>query len=111
MPRPATWLKDMEFTPSYIILKLKNSPPDKPSPSLQLDIDFLRVLDAVRDGYPVSLLPPQYVQAANAFVQQLKYTDSVDEYGEDEIIIASRDNNYQVHISTSGNKYSFLNND
>lgn len=111
MPRPASWLKDMEFTPSYLLLQPKTADSSEPVPSLRLDVDFLRVLDSIRKGYPVSLLPPQYEQAANAFLQQLKSADYADEYGEDEIIIASRDNNYKVHISTSGNKYSFVNND
>ncbi len=111
MPRPASWLKDMEFTPSYILLQPKSSLSNDSLPTLRLDIDFLRVLESIRDGYPVSLLPPQYEQAANAFLQQLKSTEYADEYGEDEIIIASRDNNYKVQVSTSGNKYSFVNED
>lgn len=111
MPRPTYWLREMEFTPSYIILKPKSSGEGDQTPSLRLDIEFLRVLESVKNGYPVSLLPPQYEQAANSFLQQLKNSEYVDEYGEDEIIIASRENNYKVQLSTNGNKYSFVNDD
>lgn len=111
MPRPTYWLREMEFTPSYIILKPKSSGEGDQTPSLRLDVEFLRVLESVKNGYPVSLLPPQYEQAANSFLQQLKNSEYVDEYGEDEIIIASRENNYKVQLSTNGNKYSFVNDD
>ena len=56
MPRPADWLTDLEYIPNHIIMK----PKGKREPVLRLDIDFIRTLNAIEEGYPIYLLAHQY---------------------------------------------------
>lgn len=103
MPRPADWLSGLEYVPDHIILKPKNAP----LPKLVLNIDFLRTLNAVENGYPIGLLAPQYEQAAAMFLQQLD-DDGFSEVNEDgEIIIASRNKSYKKTILIQNGKYDF----
>lgn len=103
MPRPADWLSGLEYVPDHIILKPKNAP----IPKLVLNIDFLRTLNAVENGYPIGLLAPQYEQAAAMFLQQLD-DDGFSEVNEDgEIIIASRNKSYKKTIFIQNGKYDF----
>lgn len=103
MPRPADWIKGMEYTPNHLILKPKN----KSEPTLYLDMDFLSALKLIENGYPICLLPSHFEQAASMFLQRLCESNLVDENEDDEIIIASRENNYKKIITTQDNKYSF----
>lgn len=103
MPRPADWLKGMEYTPDHIILKHKNSD----MPRLHIDIDFLRTLDAIENGYPIGLLAPQYEQAAANFLQQLDDRGLTEENDDGEIIIANRKNNSKMLINIQNGKYGF----
>ena len=103
MPRPADWLSGLEYVPDHIILKPKNAP----IPKLVLNIDFLRTLNAVENGYPIGLLVPQYEQAVAMFLQQLD-DDGFSEVNEDgEIIIASRNKSYKKTILIQNGKYDF----
>ena len=103
MPRPADWLSGLEYVPDHIILKPKNAT----IPKLVLNIDFLRTLNAVENGYPIGLLAPQYEQAAAMFLQQLD-DDGFSEVNEDgEIIIASRNKSYKKTIHIQNGKYDF----
>lgn len=103
MPRPADWLKGMEYTPDHIILKHKKSD----MPRLRIDIDFLRTLDAIENGYPIGLLAPQYEQAAANFLQQLDDRGLTEENDDGEIIIANRKNNSRMLINIQNGKYGF----
>lgn len=103
MPRPNDWLEGMEYVPNHIVLKPKGM--DKPE--LVLDVDFLRTLDAVENGYPVGLLAPQYEQTAARFLRQLYDNNLSDENDDGEIIIASRKKSYKKSIFINENKYSF----
>ena len=103
MPRPADWLQGMEYIPDHIILKPTNSP----EPTLRLDIDFLRTLNAVDDGYPIGLLAPQYEQAAAMFLQQLDDNGLTEENDDGEIIIASRRKSYKKRVYIQDGKYGF----
>lgn len=103
MPRPNDWLEGMEYVPNHIILK----PKGKEKPELVLDVDFLRTLDAVENGYPVGLLAPQYEQTAARFLRQLDDNRISDENDDGEIIIASRKKSYKKSIFITENKYSF----
>lgn len=103
MPRPNEWLKGMEYVPDHIILKAK----DKEGPELVLDVDFLRTLDAIENGYPVGLLAPQYEQTAARFLRQLDDNKLTDENDEGEIIIASRKKSYKKSVFITEDKYSF----
>ena len=103
MPRPADWLKGMEYTPDHIILKHKKSE----MPRLHIDIDFLRTLDAIENGYPIGLLATQYEQAAANFLQQLDDRGLTEENDDGEIIIANRKNNSKMLINIQNGKYGF----
>lgn len=103
MPRPNDWLKGMEYVPNHIVLK----PKGRTSPELVLNVDFLRTLDAVENGYPVGLLAPQYEQTAARFLRQLDDENLAEDNDEGEIIIASRKKSYKKSIFISENKYSF----
>lgn len=107
MPRPATWLSGMEFIPNHLILKYRRDEKTEECPSLFLDMDFLRVLESVDKGYPVSLLPPQYIQSINTFLQQLANNNLSEEYGDGEIKVASHTSNYARTIMIINDKYSF----
>lgn len=86
MPRPADWLKGMEYVPDHIVMKPRNAD----APVLNLNVDFLRTLNAVEDGYPIGLLAPQYEQSAAMFLQQLDDKGFSEVNDDGEIIIASR---------------------
>lgn len=103
MPRPADWLVDLEYIPNHIILK----PKDANEPVLRLDIDFLRTLNAVDEGYPVSLLAPQYEQAAAMFLQQLDDYGFTEENDDGEVILASRRKSYKKSVNIQDGKYGF----
>ena len=103
MPRPADWIKGMEYTPDHIILKHR----DAEQPKLVLDIDFLRTLNAIESGYPIGLLAPQYEQAAAIFLQQLDDQGLTEENDDGEIIIANRKKNSKMTISIQNGKYGF----
>ena len=103
MPRPADWLGGLEFIPNHIIM----TPKGKAEPKLRLDIDFIRTLNAVECGYPVSLLAPQYEQAAAMFLQQLDDDKLAEENDDGEVIIASRRKNYKKSVYVQDGKYGF----
>ena len=74
---------------------------------LRLDIDFIRTLNAIEDGYPVSLLAPQYEQAAAMFLQQLDDNKLTEENDDGEVIIASRKRSYKKVVSIQDGQYGF----
>lgn len=103
MPRPADWLKGLEFCPDHVIMKPKNS--DKPR--LILNVDFLRTLHAVENGYPIGLLAPQYEQAASIFLQQLDDDGFAEDNDDGEIVLASRNQSFHKRINIQDGKYGF----
>lgn len=103
MSRPNDWLKGMEYVPNCIILK----PKGLDEPKLSLNVDFLRTLDAVDNGYPVGLLAPQYEQRASNFLRQLYEHNLSEENDDGEIIVASRKKSYRKSVFITDNKYSF----
>ena len=103
MPRPADWLSGLEYIPNHIVMKPKNAT----KPTLRLDIDFIRTLNAIEEGYPVGLLAPQYEQAAAMFLQQLDDNKLTENNDDGEIIIASRRKSYKKSVFIQDDKYSF----
>lgn len=103
MPRPADWLNGLEYVPDHIVMKPKRAD----LPRLILDVDFLRTLNAVENGYPIGLLAPQYEQAAAMFLQQLDDNGFSESNDDGEIIIASRKNSYKQVIHIQDGKYDF----
>ena len=103
MPRPADWLCGLEYIPNHIILK----PKGKSEPILRLDIDFLRTLNAIDQGYPVGLLAPQYEQATTMFLQQLDDNGLAEENDDGEVILANRRKSYKKSVFIQDGKYGF----
>lgn len=103
MPRPADWLKGLEYIPNHIIM----TPKGKTEPVLRLDIDFIRTLNAIEEGYPINLLAPQYEQAASMFLQQLDDNGFTEENDDGEVIIASRRKNYKKSVYIQDGQYGF----
>ena len=102
-PRPADWLKGIEYVPDHLVLKHK----DSEEPRLILNIDFLRTLKAVEMGYPVGMLAPQYEQAAARFLQQLESNGLAEENEDGETILASRNLGIHKSVYIQDGKYSF----
>ena len=94
--KPSYILKENDIIESKI---KEQGTKNKIIPKLTLDIDFLRNLFNVKDGYPIELLSPRYEQAATTFI------NSLDDNGE--IIIADRKKSHKKIISIIGCKYSF----
>lgn len=103
MPRPADWLNGLEYIPNHIIM----TPKGKNEPVLRLDIDFIRTLNAIEEGYPINLLAPQYEQAASMFLQQLDDNGFTEENDDGEIIIASRRKNYKKSVFIQDDQFGF----
>lgn len=103
MPRPADWLKGLEYIPDHIIM----TPKGKAEPILRLDIDFIRTLNAIEEGYPINLLAPQYEQSAAMFLQQLDDNELTEENDDGEVIIASRRKNYKKSVFIQDGQYGF----
>jgi len=103
-PAPISWLKDMEFTPDRLVMKLKK---DNTSPRLEIDMTLLRGLISIKNGYPASLLSGQYEQAITQFTQALAATSAARDYGDGELLIANRRDGSRKKIFIEDNKYSF----
>ena len=103
MPKPADWLTDLEYIPNHIIM----TPKGKSEPVLRLDIDFIRTLNAIEEGYPINLLAPQYEQAAAMFLQQLDDNGLTEENDDGEVIIANRRKNYKKSVYIQDGQYGF----
>ncbi len=103
MPRPSDWLKGLEFVPNHVIMKPKGAD----APILTLNVDFLRTLNAIEEGYPIGMLAPQYEQAAAMFLQQLDDKGFSEPNDDGEIIIASRTRSYKKAIRIQDGKYDF----
>ena len=103
MPRPSDWLNGMEYIPNHIVMR----PKGKQEPRLVLDVDFLRTLNAIEEGYPISLLAPQYEQAVAMFLQQLEDNEITEENDDGEILLASRRKSYHKSVYIQDGKYGF----
>lgn len=103
-PAPISWLKDMEFTPDSLIMKLKRV---NTSPRLKIDVTLLRGLISIKSGYPTSLLSAQYEQAISQFTQALAATSAARDYGDGELLIANRREGSRKKIFIEDNKYRF----
>lgn len=103
MPRPADWLKGLEYLPDHFILRPKNAT----TPSLRLDIDFIRTLIAVEKGYPINLLASHYEQAASRFLRELDSKGFSEENDDGEIIIADRSQSNCFKMNIQDDKYGF----
>lgn len=103
LPRPSDWLKNMEYIPNHLLLRSSS----KHEVSLMLDVDFLRTLDAVDNGYPPALLSPEYEQKVARFLQQIDDNGLTEENDSGEVMIASRTRGDVFSVYIRDNKYSF----
>ena len=86
VPTPASWLSEMEYVPSFIVMRSIKRTDVK----LELNMDFLRSLILIENGYPAALLSSQYEQIVTQFVQALCAAGVAKDYYDGEIIIANR---------------------
>lgn len=100
-PEPVSWLREMEFVPAYIVMRYIK----KPDIKLEIDMDLLRSLIMIDDGYPAALLSSQYEQVITQFVQALCAAGAAKDYSNGEIIIANRQEGIHKQIRIEGNKY------
>lgn len=105
MPKPAAWLEQMEYVPNYIALKPNTN--DNNVPKLILNVNFLRVLKLIDDGYPIELLSPMYEQSALSFMHQILNAGLYEKNGDGRIIIASRTSNLWQSLYIEDGKYEF----
>ncbi len=103
LPQPSDWLKDMEFIPNHLLLRSSSNH----KVALVLDVDFLRTLDAIDNGYPPALLSPEYEQKVSRFLQQIDDNNLSEDNESGEIMIASRTRGDMFRVYIRDNKYSF----
>ncbi len=109
LPHPTKWAEKMEYVPNHIVLKPKRTElksGGKKNPQLVLDMDFLRSLQMVNNGYPVALLPTQYEQSVSMFLKQLEEVNLSDE-NDGQFIIVNRKTGSKMCINIENNKYNF----
>lgn len=100
-PEPIPWLREMEYSPSYIVMLAKKNKDIK----LEIDIDLLRSLMLIKNGYPTSLLSTRYEQMVSQFVKSLYAGGFSRDYGDGEILIADRRSGDCKRIRIEHNKY------
>lgn len=76
-------------------------------PPLRLDIDFIRTLIAVENGYPINLLASHFEQAASRFLRELDSKGFSEENDDGEIIIADRSQSSCFKMNIQDDKYGF----
>ena len=103
LPQPSDWIKDMEYIPNHLLLRSTK----KHDISIVLDVDFLRTLDAIDNGYPPALLSPEYEQKVSRFLQQLEDNKLTEDNDSGEVLIASRTRGDLFHVYIRDNKFSF----
>ena len=101
-PEPVDWLKDMEYIPSKIILFYKK----KPDCRLDIDVEFLRRLIMIKNGYPSSLLSEQYEQAIIQFAKRMESLEACKDYSDGEILVCNRKTGESHKIYVDNAKYS-----
>lgn len=101
-PEPVKWLADMEYTPSYIVLRHSKKAKQL---LLRLDLDMIKTLIAIEKGYPVSLLSTQYEQKVTQFLQALCSMELSKDYSYGEVILSNRREGTSRRISIEDDKY------
>lgn len=104
-PEPVDWLKDMEYIPSKIILFYRK----KPECRLDIDVEFLRRLIMVKNGYPASLLSEQYEQSIIRFTKKMEALNACKDYPDGKILVCNRKTGMSQNIYVDNAKYSLGN--
>ncbi len=102
-PEPVSWLNKMEYAPRFLVLRRKGSS----TPKIELDVELLRGLIGIKNGYPANLLSSQYEQAISQFAQELSASPIARDYGDGEILIANRRDGSFKKLFIEDNKYGF----
>lgn len=102
-PSPAPWLKEMEFTPAYIVLRSIKHPEVR----IEIRTDLLRSLIMIKNGYPAALLSSQYEQVVSQFIRALCAVGDARNYSDGEIILANRKEGTHKTMRINDNKYYF----
>jgi len=109
LPRPIKWADKMEYVPNHVVLKPKKSEigsTNRKYPQLVLDVDFLRLLQMINNGYPVALMPTQYEQSVSMFLKQLEEMN-LSEENDGQFVIVNRKTDTKMCINIENNKYNF----
>ena len=104
-PEPAKWLNKLEYTPSYLVLRYKNESKTEAKARLQIDLDMLKALIAIENGYPVALLSTQYESKLSRFLHSLCSASAARDYSEGELILANRREGTSKKIFIEDDKY------
>lgn len=99
-PEPVEWLQSMEYVPTKIIMYCIKNPEHK----IEIDIEFLRRLIMIKNGYPASLLSEQYEQLISQFTKNL--TEVSKDYADGEILVCNRKSGLYKKIYIKDDKYS-----
>jgi hypothetical protein len=103
-PEPVRWLKELEYTPSYLVLRHKHNQTVR----LQIDLDMLKTLIAIEKGYPVSLLSTQYELKLSQFLHSLCAAGLARDYSDGRVILANRREGSSKEISIEDDKYELM---
>ncbi len=104
-PELVSWLSEMEYVPSHIVMYSKT----KPEIRLAISIDLLRSLIMIKNGYPPVLLSSRYEQEISQFVQALRSAGIAKGYPDGRMLIANRREGTQKHLRIEDGKYYFGN--
>ena len=101
-PEPVEWLKDMEYIPSKIVLFYKK----KVECRIDIDVEFLRCLIMIKNGYPISLLSEQYEQSIIRFAKKMEGLNACKDYPDGKILVCNRKTGVSHNIYVNNTKYS-----
>jgi hypothetical protein len=102
-PEPVKWLNQLEYTPSYLVLRHKNALASRVC--LQIDLDLLKTLIAIERGYPIALLSTQYELKLSQFLHSLCSAGAAKDYNDGEIILSNRREGTSKKIFIEDDKY------
>lgn len=100
-PEPVIWLKEMEYSPAYLVMLSQSYPEVK----LEISIDLLRSLIMIKNGYPAALLSSQYEQVVSQFIQALCSVGVARDYRDGEMLISNRKEGTLKRLRIEDGKY------
>lgn len=104
---PIKWLEEMEYTPGFIVMTVRNKKTEGEAPKLEINANLLRALINIKNGYPAGLLSKQYENELTQFMYKLETNGCTSNYNDGEFIMANRSDGSHKRIFIDDNKYSF----